>query len=358
MNKDKYNVNEISKLPKKNVINKQVYLVLLIIVCVLFISGCSNQKSNTIKNEKQEISREDKIWLDASINAIYNQRITIKDSVMIHAKWEDSDFQDDIDVLETMKETNAFADEFLDLLNNTNIVDIISSGNELEQYLLFSYLNIQINHYEGLGIYYNWVSDKYRNLNGYKLVKVYSKQFQGNKLIEKEKENFKNPWFAFCFKDDNNKEVWVRTFGSFSKSDITYSTFSMYYYDSFDDLLLGESELSKEYEFSEVNSEIVSKVITDNSEFLDFYIKYKNEFYYPKFDEEHEIKGQWSNKETNKKDPKIGMTKSEVLNSSWGNPKSKNITETTYGTHEQWVYSIGYIYFDDGVVTAIQKSEK
>lgn len=58
------------------------------------------------------------------------------------------------------------------------------------------------------------------------------------------------------------------------------------------------------------------------------------------------------------KEPAIGMTKAEVLKSTWGEPEKKNITETLYGTSEQWVYSNNrYIYFTDGIVTAIQKSE-
>ena len=57
------------------------------------------------------------------------------------------------------------------------------------------------------------------------------------------------------------------------------------------------------------------------------------------------------------KEPQIGMTKDEVLKGAWGSPKKKNITETKYGTHEQWVYENGkYIYFDNGIVTSIQKS--
>lgn len=54
--------------------------------------------------------------------------------------------------------------------------------------------------------------------------------------------------------------------------------------------------------------------------------------------------------------PAIGMTPDEVRNSYWGNPKEINKTTTAYGTSEQWVYSgYRYIYFDDGVVTAIQE---
>jgi hypothetical protein len=54
--------------------------------------------------------------------------------------------------------------------------------------------------------------------------------------------------------------------------------------------------------------------------------------------------------------PEIGMTKDEVLDSKWGRPDDINKTITEYGTSEQWVYDDkGYIYFDDGVVTAIQE---
>ena len=57
-------------------------------------------------------------------------------------------------------------------------------------------------------------------------------------------------------------------------------------------------------------------------------------------------------------EPKVGMTQSEVIN-IWGEPTKKNVTETKYGTHEQWVYrdKDAYVYFDDGVCTSIQTSE-
>lgn len=57
-----------------------------------------------------------------------------------------------------------------------------------------------------------------------------------------------------------------------------------------------------------------------------------------------------------KKEPTIGMTSSEALNSTWGFPKDTNKTTTKYGTREQWVYdSDKYIYLEDGIVTAIQE---
>ena len=59
---------------------------------------------------------------------------------------------------------------------------------------------------------------------------------------------------------------------------------------------------------------------------------------------------------TERKEHSIGMTKTEVENSTWGKPKDINKTTTAYGTQEQWCYSgYKYIYFENGIVTAIQE---
>lgn len=56
-----------------------------------------------------------------------------------------------------------------------------------------------------------------------------------------------------------------------------------------------------------------------------------------------------------KKEPALGMTTDDVRNSTWGEPENINRTTTKYGVREQWVYpDYKYIYFDDGIVTAIQ----
>lgn len=52
---------------------------------------------------------------------------------------------------------------------------------------------------------------------------------------------------------------------------------------------------------------------------------------------------------------RLGMTKEDVLASSWGRPEKINTTTNVYGTHEQWVYGGGnYLYFENGVLTSIQ----
>lgn len=51
----------------------------------------------------------------------------------------------------------------------------------------------------------------------------------------------------------------------------------------------------------------------------------------------------------------IGMTQSDVIASSWGQPRSINRTTTAIGTSEQWVYGGGnYLYFQNGRLTSIQ----
>jgi hypothetical protein len=53
---------------------------------------------------------------------------------------------------------------------------------------------------------------------------------------------------------------------------------------------------------------------------------------------------------------RIGMTSSDVLNkSNWGRPESINRTTTSAGSREQWIYgSRNYLYFNNGILTAIQ----
>ena len=52
---------------------------------------------------------------------------------------------------------------------------------------------------------------------------------------------------------------------------------------------------------------------------------------------------------------RLGMSKEDVLASSWGRPEKINTTTNVYGTREQWVYgSRNYLYFENNVLTSIQ----
>lgn len=50
----------------------------------------------------------------------------------------------------------------------------------------------------------------------------------------------------------------------------------------------------------------------------------------------------------------VGMSEQDVRDSSWGKPRSINRTSTAQGDSEQWVYDGNYLYFSNGVLTAIQ----
>lgn len=74
----------------------------------------------------------------------------------------------------------------------------------------------------------------------------------------------------------------------------------------------------------------------------------------PKEPQEDETTKQPSKKE----EPRIGMTAEDVRKSTWGEPKNINKTTYIWGTKEQWCYSgYRYIYFENGIVTAIQERE-
>lgn len=51
---------------------------------------------------------------------------------------------------------------------------------------------------------------------------------------------------------------------------------------------------------------------------------------------------------------RIGMSKDDVIASSWGKPRKINATTNARGTREQWVYDGGYLYFEGETLTTIQ----
>jgi len=58
-----------------------------------------------------------------------------------------------------------------------------------------------------------------------------------------------------------------------------------------------------------------------------------------------------------KREPKLGMSKVAIENSTWGEPKRKTVTETEYSTVEYWFYDQGMIVFENYEVRSITKDE-
>jgi hypothetical protein len=59
-----------------------------------------------------------------------------------------------------------------------------------------------------------------------------------------------------------------------------------------------------------------------------------------------------------KGEPKIGMREHEVRATCWHGPQHVNTTTTAHHQHIQMVFIEGYVYLEDGVVTAIQQSHQ
>ena len=96
---------------------------------------------------------------------------------------------------------------------------------------------------------------------------------------------------------------------------------------------------------------------SEDSELIKLYEKIKKE------KEEKEEKEAAEREATRKKIKKqqgvrIGMSKQDVLDSSWGKPTKINKSVYSWGTTEQWVYpNYNYLYFENGKLTSIQTNE-
>lgn len=78
---------------------------------------------------------------------------------------------------------------------------------------------------------------------------------------------------------------------------------------------------------------------------------------YDSYDDDYDDSDTDYDEEDGEKEPYIGMSAYDAeYNSTWGSPQDKNITETQYGSREQWVYGSGrYLYIEDDEVVSIQK---
>ncbi len=56
---------------------------------------------------------------------------------------------------------------------------------------------------------------------------------------------------------------------------------------------------------------------------------------------------------------RIGLTAAQARTSCWGEPEYINRTQTASHVREQWVYpGVGYLYFDNGILTTIQEESR
>ena len=340
---------------------KKVVLSFIIIFLLFITVGCDKKSNDTVKKNTKDTSdlgkndnltEEEKIWISANDDEIYNERIFIRDSIMISSTKDEAgsaSFSGDLDKLRSMTSDNLFAKKFIELYEKTNLDEILNSGTDTEKYLLYTYLNIMTNHNEGFGTTYNAIKslDEYPILDGYNIDSILYSNFNNDAR------------FIFKYVSSNTDDtIYLSTLASVNGLE---SSFYMYKYD-YDTLIKKIDNWKNQGNiYTDLDKDTMNKVITNNSEFLNFYINYKNSVYYPRYDKENKLTpgGDIARYTNEKVSPRIGMTSDDVLNSSWGNPDKKNVTNTKYGKHEQWVYTHNrYVYIDNGIVTAIQMNEE
>lgn len=355
----------------------KLFLIFILSALIFNITGCESSKNDIKDNNdtKSSLTDEEKIKLDASSEKIYNQRIYLIDQQMIdNDATLRSGFDEDIEFLTKLKSDNLFASKFLDLYYKSDIDNILNNYTDIEFYLLFSYLTVKTNHCEGM-CFNEGKINSYTVGEDYSLGKVYyrDKSFDSNMKPILSSSGIAWPCFImeFTSASNPNEKKYVITNPRVKNSLKKYGKFYITYIgNNFESAVdyskktwveIYTEEAEKEHEFNwvELDQAYIDNIINNNIEFLDFYIKYKNDIFYPIVDkalEEAEKEKEEQEQQSSKSAPKVGMTASQVRSSTWGSPDKINKDTYSWGTTEQWVYNDkGYIYFKNGYVTSISE---
>ena len=355
---------------------KKLFLIFMLSVLLFYITGCESSK-NDIKDNidtKSSLTDEEKIMLDASDEKIYNQRIYLIDQQMIgNDATLRSGFDEDIEFLTKLKSDNLFASKFLDLYYKSDIDNILNNYTDIEFYLLFSYLTVKTNHCEGMCTNEEKINS-YTIGKDYYLNKVYYRDKSFDSKLNPILTSSGNAWPCFIMEfisaSSPEEKSYVITNPHVINNSKTGTFYIMNISKSFEyavdyskktwvEIYTEEAEKEHEFNWVELDQAYIDNIINNNIEFLDFYIKYKNDIFYPIVDkaiEEAEKEKEEQEQQSSKSDPKIGMTASQVRSSTWGSPDKINKDTYSWGTTEQWIYNDkGYIYFKNGYVTSISE---
>lgn len=257
MNKDKYNVNEISKLPKKNVINKQVYLVLLIIVfavSILFILINKNEKN--VSND-MIININESLYLD-----------TLSNDVLNLSKYKNQD--KNIEILVNKYE-------------NSKLKNIIDGNMNYDNFLYIGFISYLTDHTESTKI--NNGSKKEFILKDDSKPKDFSvKKILLNGYDERKFINEENNISAIVYVLQDGRYLMT----SFVRYNYSY----LYTYSVYADEDEWIEKVSKTNyivsEFYEFDCSDFNDVMTADNEFIKAYVEYKLNNYYPNIKEDEE----------------------------------------------------------------------
>lgn len=334
-------------------------LICVILVGILF-TGCVN-KENSVINSEENI--EDKVEEEKLFNDIKNYISSNINYELYELKIEEyAGKAEEYNIIATLG-TNYSLDDFIPFTKKlVEISNNIPSKFEIPIKDLF--LSINMNENEQ----FTWTSSKYlynkdeliaKNVSLEDLENEIKKYKNKNKKIDKEEspeelkerfgdklEPFQGEWediklgmrliisgktVNFVHLDGLKKDKWRKV-----------SNVHTFYFDLDEsgNLIVSNAFAQPAYTLKiDENGQLIRKSINGSSDEGDIYKKVSDNTNVPNVPVE----------------PSIGMTESEVLASKWGSPKKRNETITATGKREQWVYDKGYIYFENGYVTAIQK---
>lgn len=346
------------------------YLI-IIGICLIFFSSCDNnvsyeselkteQTNSNFDNEKtgnsktnleteseikeQLPSKIDKKQMDDKVTSIIYNFVKWKSEFLSHGtEYTKLTFKDLIKDFKNISQENSFAKEFIDKANNIGY-NKLNKNSKLIFDLYIKYLfrvdkNLVTS--SSLGkikeAWYGYYKEenstyfyiKFKNYPSYK--KVYL-------LINREEYDGK------IIKDDYDETIHFK----YSLKNKKYRTL----------YINGD----KAFKVKNVGVDKLNKFITENKDFINYLINYRDNFYAPiinkKLEKEEQEKREKEEQERilKEKIPQIGMTAAEVRGSKWGTPDHINKDTYSWGTTEQWVYnSEGYVYFENGIVTSVSE---
>ena len=322
--------------------------IILLVICILLITGCSSKIEKKSSNENDGIEINDTIPEDAYDEDVYNfmnmySNVAISQLI---SKMESNDIS-----------TTDFAKKYIKLFQNTTYENLSVKEKEFFDTYSKVYFGLNYGEYDKNKNYsvidlwsINYEDDNKIDLNGcihYNvrgfIIKLSDRE-ESDTLISGIHKNdnygdMQTVDYDFIYKYNNianlyNEEIKKNNEKNNLNSDEYCNQFTGNYNDS------GNSYYVYE------NKDKYQKIIDDNKIFFNYLREYAKVY------ESNRIK---ETKSIEKKEPKIGMTSEEVKNSTWGSPKKVNKDTYSWGTTEQWVYNQGYIYFTNDKVTSISE---
>lgn len=335
-------------------------------VCCLF--GCQkNEDEKSLQTSFEEeifeeeisdnienIEEEAKTWqLDAKVNEVWS----ISEDFINGNSGDIKSLNDWINALRPFREDNLFAKEVVDRFEMDNISNMTDMEKDFISGYIQTLLYADLVDYSKMKVHFAYAAGYSEDGScssemeyNYRGIFLYVKD-----TVTKGNYDYSNMFVnIFSFEDNSVNPDGVERHGVLNNSASKMPKDYGISLESTEGEIVGEGNkhIVGLHYFS-VDVSQFNDILT-NSSLVEFVKEFRSEIVFPM--QNAKIQEREKAKEDNKpKEPSIGMTEQEVLNSSWGSPKRKNIDTYEWGTKEQWVYSRGYIYFENGVVTTISE---